>query len=51
MAGAVLIVIALVLAPVMICMSFAALASVIGQVLWHDGEVRNEGSELLDVGV
>lgn len=51
MAGAVLIIIALVLAPVAICMSFAGLAALLGQLLWSDGEKRNEGSELLDVGV
>jgi hypothetical protein len=50
-AGAVLIIIALVLAPVVICMSFAGIAAVIGQLLWSDGEKRHEGSELLDVGV
>jgi hypothetical protein len=51
MPGAVVMVIALVLAPVFICMGFAALATVLGQLLWKDGEARNEGSELLDVGV
>ena len=51
MTGAVLIIIALLLAPVLIAMSFAVLASVLGQVLWHDGEARHKDSELLDVGV
>lgn len=51
MPGAVLIIIALVLAPIVICMSFAALAALLGQLLWADGEKRHEGSELLDVGV
>ena len=51
MPGAVLIIIALLLAPVVICMSFAAIAAVLGQLLWRDGEARHEGSELLDVGV
>jgi hypothetical protein len=50
-AGAVLIVIALLIAPVVICMSFAAIAALLGQVLWSDGEARHQGSELLDVGV
>jgi len=50
-AGAILIIIALVLAPVVICISFAGIAAVIGQMLWSDGEKRHEGSELLDVGV
>lgn len=51
MAGAVVIIIALVMAPVVICLSFTVLAALIGQLLWRDGEARNEGSELLDVGV
>ena len=51
MAGAVLIVVALVLAPVLICMSFAAIAALLGEVLHRDGQARHEGSELLDVGV
>ena len=51
MAGAVLIIIALLLAPIVICMSFAGLAALLGQLLWRDGEKRHEGSELLDVGV
>jgi hypothetical protein len=50
-AGAVLIIIALVLAPVVICVSFVAIAAALGQLLWSDGEKRHEGSELLDVGV
>ncbi len=51
MAGAVIIVIALLLAPVLVIMGFAAIAALLGQLLWKDGEDRNEGSELLDVGV
>ena len=51
MAGAVLIIIALLLAPILICMSFAGVAALLGQLLWSDGEKRHEGSELLDVGV
>lgn len=51
MAGAVLIIVALVLAPVAIGMSFAALAAVLGEALHRDGQARYEGSELLDVGV
>ncbi len=51
MPGAVVMVIALLLAPVFIIMGFAAVATVLGHLLWSDGEARNEGSELLDVGV
>ena len=51
MVGAVLIIIALLLAPILICMSFAGLAALLGEVLHRDGQARHEGSELLDVGV
>ena len=51
MAGAVVIIVVVVLAPVVFCLGFAVLAPLLGQALWKDGEDRNEGSELLDVGV
>jgi hypothetical protein len=41
----------LLLAPVFIILGMAVVASVFGHLLWQDGEARNEGSELLDVGV
>ena len=51
MPGAIAIVVVLALLPVLICMGSAALAVVIGVALNRDGEVRNEGSELLDLNV
>jgi hypothetical protein len=49
--GAVAIVIVLLILPVIICISFAVIAAVLGQLLYKDGEDRNEGSELLDLNV
>ena len=51
MPGAIAIVIILLLLPVVICMSFAVIAAVFGQLLYKDGEARNQGSELLDLNV
>lgn len=51
MPGAIAIVAILLLFPVVVCMSFAAIAAVFGQLLYKDGEVRNEGSELVDLNV
>jgi hypothetical protein len=49
--GAIAIVVVLLLLPVVVCMSFAILAAVFGQLLYKDGVARNEGSELLDTNV
>ncbi len=51
MPGAVAIVIVLLLLPVIIIMSMAVVAAVLGHLLYRDGEIRNEGSELLDLNV
>lgn len=51
MPGAVAIVLVLLLLPVVVCMSFAIIAAVFGQMLYKDGVARNEGSELLDTNV
>ena len=51
MPGAIAIIVVLLLLPVVVCMSFAAIAFVFGQLLYKDGEVRNEGSELVDLNV
>ena len=51
MPGAIVIVVLLLLLPVVIIMTFALIAAAFGQLLWKDGEVRNEGSELLDFNV
>jgi hypothetical protein len=49
--GAIAILVVLVLLPVVVCMSAAALAAALGWVLNRDAEVRGEGSELLDLNV
>ena len=49
--GAIAIVLVLLLLPVLVCMGSAVIAAVLGVVLNRDGEVRNEGSELLDLNV
>jgi hypothetical protein len=49
MAGAIAIVIVLLLIPVVVLMASGVLAALLGQVLETDAEVRNEGSELLDL--
>jgi hypothetical protein len=49
--GAIAIVLVLLLLPVVVCMSFAVIAAVLGQLLYKDGEARNEGSELVDLNV
>jgi hypothetical protein len=51
MAGAVVLVIVLLAFPIVVGLSTAALAGVIGHFLWKDAEVRHEGSELLDTNV
>jgi hypothetical protein len=35
--------------PVVVGLSTAAIAAVLGHLLWKDAEVRHEGSELLDL--
>jgi flagellar basal body-associated protein FliL len=49
MAGAVAMVIALVLFPVVFLMSMSVIAAVFGTTLKQDGEARYEGSELLEI--
>lgn len=51
MPGAIAILVVLVLMPVLICMGSAFIAGGLGYILNKDGEVRNEGSELLDTNV
>ncbi|MEZ5215291.1 MAG: hypothetical protein R2705_01810 [Ilumatobacteraceae bacterium] len=51
MPGAIAIVIVLLLLPVMVIMSGALAAGVLGQFLTKDAEERHEGSELLDLNV
>ena len=49
--GAIAILVLLLVLPVVVCMSFAAIAAVLGHLLYKDGEVRNADSELLDLNV
>jgi hypothetical protein len=49
--GAIAVVVVLLLLPVLVCMGSVVIAAVLGVVLNNDAEVRNEGSELLDLNV
>jgi hypothetical protein len=50
MAGAILMAIVLVVViPVAVCMSGAAVAALLGWSLNEDADARNEGSELIDL--
>lgn len=51
MPGAIVLVIVLFVFPVIVGLSSAGLAALLGHLLWKDGEARHEGSELLDVNV
>jgi hypothetical protein len=50
-AGAIAIVVALLLFPILVGLGSALIAAALGWSLNRDGEIRNEGSELLDVNV
>lgn len=47
MAGAVAIVVVLLIFPTMVLISGGAAAAIVGHFLQRDGEIRHEGSELL----
>lgn len=49
MAGAIIIVLVLLLLPVLVLMSGGVASALLGETLERDAEVRNEGSELLDL--
>lgn len=49
MAGAVAILIWLVLLPVAVLMTGAVASAILGHVLWRDAEARHEGSELVEL--
>lgn len=51
MPGPLIIVVALLAFPIVVGLSTAALAAVLGHFLWKDAEERHEGSELLDVNI
>jgi hypothetical protein len=48
-AGAAVIVLVLLLIPVIVIMSGAAVSAILGEALYRDGRARNEGSELLEL--
>ena len=45
-AGAIAIVVVLLLIPVLVMMGGGLASAILGQVLWRDGQVRHEDSEL-----
>jgi hypothetical protein len=49
MPGAVVLIIALISFPIVVGLSMAPVAALLGHLLWKDGEIRNEGSELLEL--
>jgi hypothetical protein len=49
MAGAIAIVAVLLIFPVLVLIGGGIVAAIIGQVMQRDGEIRNEGSELLSL--
>ena len=49
MAGAIVLVVVLVLFPVIVGLGSTLIAATLGHVLWKDGEARHEGSELIDL--
>ncbi|MFM9133140.1 MAG: hypothetical protein ACKORY_10630 [Actinomycetota bacterium] len=51
MPGALILVAVLLVFPVVVGLSTAALAGLLGHLLWKDGEARHEGSELLETNV
>ena len=51
MPGALILVVVLLAFPIVVGLSTAALAGILGPLLWKDGEARHEGSELLDTNI
>lgn len=51
MAGAIILVVALLAFPVIVGLSTAGLAALIGHFLYRDAEIRHEGSELIETNV
>lgn len=51
MPGALIIAVILLAFPIVVGLSTAGLAAVLGHLLYRDAEVRHEGSELLDTNV
>ncbi len=51
MPGAIILVVALLAFPIIVGLSTAASAAVLGHLLYKDGEARHADSELLDLNV
>lgn len=49
MAGAIALILAMLLIPVAVIMTGAAASAILGEVLRRDGEHRHDGSELLEL--
>lgn len=49
MAGAIAIVVVLLVFPTLVLLSGGVASALVGHVLQRDGEIRHEGSELLDL--
>jgi len=49
MAGAIAIVVVLLIFPALVLMSGGVASAILGFFLQRDGEIRNEGSELLQI--
>ena len=49
MAGAIVLIIALIGFPIVVGLSMAGIAALLGHLLWKDAEIRHEGSELLEL--
>jgi len=49
MAGAIAIVVVLLIFPTLVLMSGGVASAILGFFLQRDGEIRNEGSELLQI--
>lgn len=49
MAGAIVLVVVLVLFPVVVGLGSTVIAAALGHLLWKDGEARHEGSELIEL--
>lgn len=49
MAGAIAIVVVLLVFPTLVFMSGGVASAIVGHFLQRDGEIRNEGSELLEL--
>ncbi len=51
MPGAIILVIALIAFPIIVGLSTAVIAALLGHLLYKDGESRNADSELLDLNI